>query len=106
MFWVWPTKKNVDDLRESPSLELIDILFDKGAIVNYSDPYFESIPNTRKYNIQLNSRSLNAETLKEMDLILLATDHDNFDYDLIMEHSKMIIDTRGRFQKSEKVIKA
>jgi len=99
-------KKNVDDLRESPSLELIDILFDKGAIVNYSDPYFESIPNTRKYNIQLNSRSLNAETLKEMDLILLATDHDNFDYDLIMKHSKMIIDTRGRFQKSEKVIKA
>ncbi len=99
-------KKNVDDLRESPSLELIDILFEKGAIVNYSDPYFESIPNTRKYNIQLNSRSLNAETLKEMDLILLATDHDNFDYDLIMKHSKMIIDTRGRFQKSEKVIKA
>ena len=99
-------KKNVDDLRESPSLELIDILFDKGAIVNYSDPYFESIPNTRKYNIQLNSRSLNAETLKEMDLILLATDHDNFDYDLIMEYSKMIIDTRGRFQKSDKVIKA
>jgi len=95
-------KKNVDDLRESPSLELIDILFEKGAIVNYSDPYFESIPNTRKYNIQLNSRSLNAETLKEMDLILLATDHDNFDYDLIMKHSKMIIDTRGRFQKSEK----
>ena len=41
-----------------------------------------------------------------MDLILLATDHDNFDYDLIMKHSKMIIDTRGRFQKSEKVTKA
>ena len=99
-------KKNLDDLRESPSLELIDILFDKGGLVEYCDPYFESIPKTRKYQIELKSKELNAKVLQEMDLVLLATDHDDFDYDLIKKYSKMIIDTRGRFQKSEKVIKA
>ena len=99
-------KKNVDDLRESPSLELIDILLDKGALVDYCDPYFQSVPNTRKYKIELKSKNLDIEVLQSMDLVLLATDHDDFDYDLIKKYSKMIIDTRGRFQKSEKVIKA
>jgi UDP-N-acetyl-D-glucosamine dehydrogenase len=99
-------KKNVDDLRESPSLELIDILIDKGALVDFCDPYFESIPNTRKHQIDLNSKELTAELLQSMDLVLLATDHDDFDYDLIEKKSKMIIDTRGRFQKTEKIIKA
>mgnify|MGYP003961361649 CR=1 FL=1 len=99
-------KKNVDDLRESPSLELIDILIDKGAIVNYCDPYFKSIPNTRKYQIELKSKELTSDILQSMDLVLLATDHDDFDYDLIEKESSLIIDTRGRFEKSEKVIKA
>ena len=92
-------KKNVDDLRESPSLELIDILVDKGALVDYCDPYFKSIPHTRKHQIELNAKELSDDILKNMDLVLLATDHDGFDYDLIKKHSKMIIDTRGRFNK-------
>jgi len=99
-------KKNIDDLRESPSLELIDILIDKGALVDYCDPYFKSVPNTRKHKIELNSKELTADILQSMDLVLLATDHDDFDYDLIEKKSKMIIDTRGRFQKTEKIIKA
>lgn len=99
-------KKNVDDLRESPSLELIDILIDKGAIVNYCDPYFSSIPETRKHQIELSSKDLSVDVLQSMDLVLLATDHDDFDYDLIEKESSLIIDTRGRFEKSEKVIKA
>ena len=99
-------KKNVDDLRESPSLELIDILIDKGAIVNYCDPYFSSIPETRKHQIELSSKDLSVDVLQSMDLVLLATDHDDFDYNLIEKESSLIIDTRGRFGKSEKIIKA
>lgn len=99
-------KKNVDDLRESPSLELIDVLIDKGALVDYCDPYFSSIPETRKYQIELNSKALSVEVLQSMDLVLLATDHDNFDYNLINKEATLIVDTRGRFEKSEKVIKA
>ena len=100
-------KKNVDDLRESPSLEIIDILIDKGAIIDYCDPYFPTIPHTRKHQFELAAKPLNKNTLKSADLVLLATDHDNFDYDLIEKESPIIIDTRGKFSNSvEKVIKA
>ncbi len=99
-------KKNVDDLRESPSLELIDILIDKGAIVDYCDPYFSSIPETRKHQIELSSKELSADILQSMDLVLLATDHDDFDFNLIEKESSLVIDTRGRFEKSEKILKA
>ena len=96
-------KKNVDDLRESPSLELIESLLDKGAVVEYSDPYFKTIPHTRKYQFGLESKALNAETLKSADLVLLATDHDDFDYKLIEKEASLIVDTRGRYNSSSKI---
>tara|TARA_B100000575_G_scaffold27000_1_gene18245 strand:- start:53941 stop:55275 length:1335 start_codon:yes stop_codon:yes gene_type:complete len=100
-------KKNVDDLRESPSLEIIDILIEKGARVSYADPYFDSIPSTRKHNIELKSVDVNQHSLKGADIVILATDHDSFDYKLIESESKIIIDTRGRFLRNKKnVIKA
>ena len=99
-------KKNIDDLRESPSLELIDILIDKGALVDYCDPFFDSIPRTRKHQIELSSKELTPDILKSVDLVLLATDHDDFDYDLIEKESRIIVDTRGRYKKSEKVVKS
>ena len=77
-----------------------------GAQVKYSDPYVDSIPHMRKYNFSLSSSVINKKNLNDTDLLLLATDHDDFDYDLIKKESKLIVDTRGRFKKSEKVIEA
>jgi len=99
-------KKNVDDLRESPTLELLDLLMEKGAIIEYCDPFFPKIPLTRKHQFELVGKPFNKETLKSADLVLLATDHDDFDYNLIEKEAKLIVDTRGRFKNSEKVVKA
>ena len=99
-------KKNVDDLRESPSLELMEILMDMGADIQYCDPYFDTVPSTRKHQFELSAMPMDEKTLKSADLVLLATDHDDFDYLLILEKAKLIVDTRGRFEPSLKVIKA
>lgn len=99
-------KKNVDDLRESPSLEIIDELIERGSKVQYSDPFFDKIPKTRKYNIELIGKNLNPDSLEDSDLVILCTDHDSFDYKLIEKYAQLIIDTRGRFKASKKVVKA
>ena len=99
-------KKNVNDLRESPSLELIDLLLQSGAKVGYSDPFISETPKTRKNDFNMKSVLLNKRTLNSFNLVILSTDHDDFDYDLIKKESQLIVDTRGRFQKSKKVIKA
>jgi UDP-N-acetyl-D-glucosamine dehydrogenase len=93
-------KKNVDDMRESPSLKLFEILRDKGAIVDYNDPYIPKLPPTRKYKYDMTSVELTEENLSSYDLVLLSTDHDDYDYQFIYDHSKLIIDTRNAFQKS------
>ena len=99
-------KKNVDDLRESPSLEIIDKLIERGGDVAFIDPFFETIPHTRKHKFELKGKKLNARILSNADIVLLATDHDDFDYNLIERESKLIIDTRGKINNAEKVIKA
>tara|TARA_B100001250_G_C19817496_1_gene799579 strand:- start:13809 stop:15110 length:1302 start_codon:yes stop_codon:yes gene_type:complete len=99
-------KKNVDDLRESPSLELINILKEKGANINYCDPFFESIPITRKFTFRIKGKKLTKFLLNNSDVVVLATDHDNFDYKLIEKESKVIVDTRGKFRKSNKTLRA
>ena len=99
-------KKNIDDLRESPTLVIIDALLDLGANIQYSDPFFDTIPHTRKHQLDLKSKPLNIEILNEVDIVLLATDHDDFDYILIEKEARLIVDTRGRFKASDKIIKA
>lgn len=91
-------KKNVDDMRESPSLKLIELLRDKGAMVDYNDPYVPKLPPTRKYNYDMESVDLTKENLESYDLILLATNHDDYDYNFIFENSKLILDTRNAFK--------
>ncbi|APD85467.1 UDP-N-acetyl-D-glucosamine dehydrogenase [Alteromonas sp. Mex14] len=100
-------KKNVDDMRESPSLQLLDILINKGAHVEYSDPHVLRLPKVRKYNFGLVSVTLTPEVLASYDAVVLATAHDSFDYGMIAEHSQLIIDTRGHYKHtSPSIIKA
>ncbi len=94
-------KKNVDDMRESPSVELMTMLSEKGANVDYSDPYVPSLPKMRRHKLNKNSVSLTPEVIASYDVILLATDHDDFNYPEIQEFAACIIDTRGRFDHAQ-----
>jgi UDP-N-acetyl-D-glucosamine dehydrogenase len=101
-------KRNVDDMRESPSVVLIEKLKDLGARVDYSDPHVPTFPKLRNHaHFDLRSVELTPKALAGYDVVLLATDHDRFDYESIQRHAKLIVDTRGRYlQPSEKVVKA
>jgi UDP-N-acetyl-D-glucosamine dehydrogenase len=100
-------KKNVDDMRESPSAELMELLTAKGAVVEYSDPHVPVFKKMRRYSFELKSVVLTGESIAAFDLVLVATDHDRFDYDLIQTHAKLIVDTRGRYTKAlPNVVKA
>jgi len=103
-------KKDIDDMRESPSLKLIEIFRERCAEVYYSDSYVPKLPKTRRYNYEMESVELTAETVSKYDLIVLSTDHSNFDYKMIAENAKLIIDTRNAFEKnkisSNKIYKA
>lgn len=96
-------KKNVDDMRESPSLKLIEIFREKGAIVDYHDPFIPTMPDTRKYHYQMKSVDLTKENLESYDLILLSTDHDDLDYEFVYKNSTLILDTRNIFSKHTNV---
>jgi UDP-N-acetyl-D-glucosamine dehydrogenase len=90
-------KKNVSDIRESPSLRLMELLRERGAQVLYHDPYVEEIPPTREHSrfAGLRSETLNALNISGCDAVLIATDHDQVDYAAIRENAKLIIDTRN-----------
>ena len=103
-------KKDVDDMRESPSLKLIEIFGERGAIVHYSDPFIPNLPKTRKYNFNLKSVKLIPRTIRYYDLVVISTDHTNFDYKMIAANAKIILDTRNIFErlniKSNNIYKA
>jgi len=92
-------KPDVDDMRESPSVRLMEILRDKGADIAYSDPHVPKFPKMRKHSFDLTSIKLNSEALKKFDCVLISTNHKAFDYEMIKSHSQMIIDTRGVYKK-------
>jgi UDP-N-acetyl-D-glucosamine dehydrogenase len=92
-------KKNVDDMRESPAVELMALLMRKGALVEYCDPHVPVFPKMRKYRFEMRSVPLSAQTLSQYDLVLLATDHEAFDYELIRRHACLIVDTRGAYRE-------
>jgi len=88
-------KKDVDDMRESPSVKMMEILRSKGAHVAYSDPHVPVFPKSHGYPFELESVPLTPETIASFDLVLLATDHSRFDYGLLQRHARVIVDTRG-----------
>lgn len=91
-------KKNIDDMRESPSVVLMERLRDEGALIDYADPHVPVFPKMRHHQFDLNSVDVSRELIQTYDCVVLATDHDKFDYELIRTYSKLIIDTRGKFR--------
>jgi UDP-N-acetyl-D-glucosamine dehydrogenase len=90
-------KKNIDDDRESPSYKLMELLTERGAEIRYNDPHIPTLRPTRKYNFGLSSTPLTEENLQQSDCILIATNHDAYDYDFILRHAPLIVDTKNVF---------
>lgn len=93
-------KRNVDDARESPSVEIMELLRAKGCNVAYSDPHIPKFPKMRAHSFDLSSQTLTREAVKSYDALILATDHEKFDYDILLDSASLIVDTRGKFDKN------
>jgi len=85
-------KKDINDVRESPALDIINILYEKGASIFFNDPYIRELDG---YNEMIEFTEINVNSLKEADCVVIVTDHTAYDYSLIVEHSPVVIDTRN-----------
>ncbi len=88
-------KPDVDDCRESPAVELMELLGDRGAVIAYNDPHVPSLPPMRAHTLRLESTPLTAESLSAQDAVLIATNHKRYDWEFIVRHASLVIDTRG-----------
>ncbi len=91
-------KKDIGDVRESPAFKIIQLLEQKGAKVDYNDPYVPFFPKTRKFNFQKESVNLNKNIVKKYDCIVIITDHSCYDYEMIVKNAQLIVDTRNAVQ--------
>tara|TARA_A100001015_G_scaffold40493_1_gene44407 strand:- start:2209 stop:3489 length:1281 start_codon:yes stop_codon:yes gene_type:complete len=91
-------KKNIGDTRESPSFKIADLLLKSKFKVDYHDPYLKSFPKQRSFNFRLAYKSLNRKNIRKYDFIIILTDHDNINYELLKSNSNIIFDTRGRIK--------
>lgn len=95
-------KPNIDDARESPALEIMDIVAQKGGLVSYNDPH---IPSVKTYfNVSLDSISLSPKTLANADVVVLTTNHDAFDMKFIKENAKLIVDMRNMIKNASEIV--
>ncbi|MCI2397785.1 nucleotide sugar dehydrogenase [Aliiroseovarius subalbicans] len=99
-------KRDVDDMRESPSVFVMELLRDWGVDVAYSDPNVPVFPEMREHDFDLSSVDLSSETLAGFDAVILLTDHSEFDYDMIKEHAPILVDTRGKYRGDDAVVRA
>ncbi|MAX26409.1 MAG: UDP-N-acetyl-D-glucosamine dehydrogenase [Phycisphaeraceae bacterium] len=88
-------KPNVDDIRESPSFEIIEKLQELGGDVYYNDPHVPATHKMREYDLQMESVELTADTLKQYDCVVIATNHEAYDWQMIADNAKLVIDSRG-----------
>jgi UDP-N-acetyl-D-glucosamine dehydrogenase len=88
-------KKDIDDLRESPSIELIEMLREKGAKVDYNDPYIPRTHKQREHDLRMKSVKITPANVSSYDAVLISTDHTDYDYDMIVENAKLVVDTRN-----------
>ena len=91
-------KKNVDDMRESPAVAIMEILRTRGAEVAYSDPHVPVFPKMREHNFELTSVVLNPKSIASYDAVVLTTNHDLFNYQEIASHARLVIDSRGVYR--------
>ena len=100
-------KKNIDDLRESSSLKLIKLLNKENIrLVSFSDPYIKAnYINTRDFNQKIRNIKITPNSLSKFDIVVLMTDHDTFDYEIIKKYSKFIVDCRGKFLTNYKIVR-
>jgi UDP-N-acetyl-D-glucosamine dehydrogenase len=98
-------KKDIDDLRESPSLTIIELLQKQGAHVSYNDPYFPFVARGRKYNLQM--KCSNLDDLDQYDCVLIVTDHSDYDYRHIVGEAQLVVDTRNATKgiESSKIVR-
>lgn len=99
-------KRDVDDMRESPSVFVMELLRDWGADVSYSDPYVPVFPKMREHSFDLCSIELTAESIAKFDAVVLLTDHSAFDYDMLREHARVLVDTRGKYRSHPEIYRA
>lgn len=99
-------KRDVDDMRESPSVYVMELLQEWGAILSYSDPNVPVFPKMREHSFDLSSVDLTPESVAGYDAVILLTDHSDFDYDMIKENAKLLIDTRGKFRGDGSIVRA
>ena len=100
-------KKDVEDMRESPSVALMEILRRKGATVDYSDPHVPVVPRRREHRFELSSVPLSPNAIASYDVVLVATAHSAFDYELVRQYANLIVDTRGVYtERLPNVVKA
>ncbi|MHC4557897.1 MAG: nucleotide sugar dehydrogenase [Planctomycetota bacterium] len=103
-------KKDIDDLRESPSIELIELLRQKGAKVDYNDPYIPRTHKQRMHDLRMTSKKLSARMLAGYDVVLISTDHSDYNYDWIVKNAKLVVDARNATaavrRAGKKVVKA
>ena len=104
-------KKDVDDVRESPSLEIMKLLKERGADISYSDPFIPKLHTMREYDFSyMSSVALSEESLRSYDVVLITTDHSKLDYQWIVDHSRLVVDTRNATKTvrngREKIIRA